>query len=184
MKICAACHRETFDGRSTCHRCGSDVSDRPALELPTSDAASLLTRLPWFTKSGTLHLDIDGLRFTNADDEELLSIPAHRIRQVMPRGAQDMWVVYDNDRGHNSRVRLRVRWAPRAQRYRGPQRNDSMIMMQTFRPLVVPMMGFGGSKRRLNMRDYEVVRDRWLWSIKALLGGDRYVSGRLPSLTR
>ncbi len=183
MKICAACHRETFDGRSTCHRCGSDVSDRPALELPTTDAASLLTRLPSFAKSGTLHLDIDGLRFTNAADEELLSVPPHRIRRVTPRGAQEMWVEYENDRGGNSRARLRVRWAPRAQRYWGPQRNDSMIMMQAWRLLVVPMMGFGGGKRRLNLRDYEVVRDRWLWSINALLGGDRYVSGRRPSLT-
>lgn len=183
MKICSACHRETFDGRSTCHRCGSDVSDRPALELPTSDAASLLTRLPWFTKSGTLHLDIDGLRFTNAADKELLSVPARRIRRVTPHGAQEMWVEYENEQGHDSRIRVRVRWAPRAQRYRAPKRNDSMLMMQTWRPLLVPMLGFGGAGRKRNMRDYEVVRDRWLWSIKALLRGDRYVSGHRPSLT-
>ena len=45
------------------------------------------------------------------------------------------------------------------------------------------MQGFGGSGRKRIIRDYEVVRDRWLWSMKALLGGDRYVSGPRPSLT-
>ncbi len=58
-----------------------------------------------------------------------------------------------------------------------------MMMMQTWRPLLVPMQGFGGSGRKRNMRDYEVVCDRWLRSMKTLLGGDRYFSGPRPSLT-
>ena len=130
-----------------------------------------------------LHLDIDGLRFTNAADEELVNVPARRIRELTPRGASELWVDYEDDGGRNARVRLRVTWAPQAERRRPTGRRDSMIMMQPWRPIVVPGFGFGGGARKRNVRDREVVRDRWLWSLKALLGVDRYVSGRRPSVT-
>ena len=94
-----------------------------------------------------------------------------------------MWVDCEDERGRNAWIRLRVRWAPRAERYRPSRRTDSMVMMHTWRPVVMPMFGFGGSARKRNVRDREVVRDRWLWSMKALLGVDRYVSGPRPSLT-
>ncbi len=176
MKICPACHQETFDGRSTCHRCGSDVSRARQLELPTSDVATLHTRLPLHRKRGRLELTLAGVRFTASSGEALLEVPTRQIQSVEPRGASEMILNYASEDGAERSARFRVHWAPQADQGRGPQKTEVMLVAYTFRAVMM----HGSPKKRVQ-RDREVVRDRWLWSIRALLSSDRYAVGRRRS---
>lgn len=175
MKICPACHQETFDGRRSCHRCGSDVTRAPSLEMPTADPATLAGRWPFGSKQGTLHLDLGGIRFAGLDGRELLTIPAQRIASVEPRGAAEM-VVHFREGQEMRRVRVRVRWAPRVDGRSGWPHLDLMVAAQTWRPMVVT-----SRQRRRSLRDFEIVRDRWLSAIRMLLQADKYALGRASS---
>ena len=172
MKLCPGCHQETFDGRATCHRCGRDVSEVQALDLPLTDPATLVKRLPLASKSGTLQLATSGVRFVSTNDEELLSIPASELRSVDPRGTHEMVLRYQRE-GDDRSARVRVRWAPRAEQRRVRQRQDIMLVSHSWRPIT-----FRATNRKRNMRDREIVRDRWLYAMRRLLEGDRYALGR------
>lgn len=108
MKIFPACHQETFAGRATCHRCGSDVERVPAIELPSRDAATLTSRLPFSSKRGDLHIDIAGTTFFAEDGEPLLFIPSAEIDEVRAKRSSDIVIDWRED-GRRRRDRFRVR---------------------------------------------------------------------------
>ena len=170
VKICPSCHQETFDGRATCHRCGSDVARVQQLDLPTRDAASVVSRIPFISRHGDLVLDLSGLTFVDGAGDTRLAIPARSIDAVEPMGKADLRVTW-HDGATQRATRFRVRWAPSA------DRTGTAIPAQDR-----PMWFSGGRRRRAkrvrSARDLIVVRDRWLSSLGTLLKADRYAVGR------
>ena len=172
MKICPSCHQETFDGRATCHRCGADVSRVRQLDLPTRDAATLVSRVPFASRYGDLILDLSGVTFVDESGNTHLTIPARSISAVEASGKADLHVRWRDNDGERG-TRFRVRWAPSA------DRSGTAIPAQDR-----PMWFSGGRRRRAkrirSARDLIVVRDRWLSSLGTLLKADRYALGRGP----
>ena len=168
MKICPACHQDTFDGRPTCHRCGADVSDVIPLELPTEDVATLVSRLPFRSRRGLLRLSLEGLRFVDEAGAELLHIPGGSIIRVQPQGNADLRVDY---RAANTEryVRLRVRWARVIDTTPAPPK------VSIRRPLLPRR---GSERARRGARARLLVRDRWESSLTALISTDRYALRR------
>ena len=167
MKICPACHRDTFDGRRTCHHCGADVSRVIPLELPTEDVAALVSRLPFRSRTGRLQLSLAGLRFVDTAGTEILRITTADIRNVEPVGNADLRLQY-RDSGATRQVRLRVRWA---------RVTDTATSLPNSR--VRPLLyGPRNERARKSARARSLIRDRWESSLTALISGDRYAVGR------
>ena len=116
MKICRFCHRETFDGRTTCHHCGADVAATPQIALPSRDAATWVRPGPFTSRIGDLALGIDGMVFYAEDGRPLLEVPTRTIRRVRGAQGRDLIVDWEDSRGRRQRARMRVRWAPQADR--------------------------------------------------------------------
>lgn len=183
MKICGSCHRETFDGRAACHHCGADVAQTPPIALPSRDAATWVRPGPFMSRIGDLALSIDGMVFYAEDGRPLLDVPAREIRRVRGAQGRDLIVEWEEPTGRRRSVRLRVRWAPQADR--------------TLRPdYLVSAQGIGGGRMRARAaygprsphrrgrrtrRDYAAVRDRWLSGLEMLLAADRYALDRRPA---
>jgi hypothetical protein len=170
VKICPSCHQETFDGRATCHRCGSDVARVQPLDLPTRDAAALLTRIPFVSRHGELILDLSGVTFVDEAGSTRLAIPAQFITAVEPVGKADLRVTWRDGEAERN-VRFRVHWAPSA------DRTGTAIPAQD-RPMWLSRGRRRRAKRLRSARDLIVVRDRWLSSLGTLLKADRYAVGR------
>ena len=179
MKICPACHHETFDGRRACHRCGADVVETLPIALPSRDPATHVRPLPFSSQDGDLVLDIDGLTFYAEDGRPKLHIPMRAIEAVEPSRGRDLLIRWRSgggiDRpGRRARTRLRVRWAPQAD---STLRSD-WVSAGSIRT------GYGvrspRPRNRRTGRDYAVVRDRWLSGLEMLLAADRYALGRPP----
>ena len=171
VKICPACHQETFDGRRTCHRCGADVSQLIPMELPTEDVATLVARGPFRSRHGALRLSLSGIRFVDGDGTELLHVPPTAIRKLEPYGNADLDVHYDED-GQERRVRLRVRWARITDRTPLP---DHSSRMRTW------LWGGRGSRNNRGQRSARaksLVRDRWASALERLISADRYALRR------
>ena len=177
MKICRSCHRETFDGRAACHHCGADVAETLPIALPSRDAATWVKAGPFMSRIGDLALGIDGLTFYAEDGRPLLEVPTRQIRSVRGAQGRDMIVEWEDERGHRRNARLRVRWAPRADR---TLRRDYHINARGWR--VGAAYGARNPYRRgrRTRRDYAVVRDRWLSGLGMLLSADRYATDRRP----
>lgn len=180
MKICPACHRQTFDGRAACHRCGADVARTLPIALPSRDAATLCSPVPFTDWHGDLVLDFDGLTFHREDGRPLLHIPAPSIASVRPSRGRDLVIRWREPRSRwrrrHRRTRVRVRWAPQADR---TLRTEWIGDGQGLRG------GYGvrapRPRNRRTGRDYTVVRDRWLSAIEMLLAADRYALERRPT---
>ena len=170
MKICPACHRDTFDGRRACHRCGADVTQRPPIPLPTRDAATLVGPVPFSDRPGDLLLDADGLTFFREDGRPHLHIPAAQVDAVAPSRGRDLLIRWTPPgRSRSRRTRLRVRWAPQADRTLRTQWVPSPYAHRRPYGYRVPRK----SNQRTG-RDYTVVRDRWLSALQMLLQADPY----------
>lgn len=167
MKICPACHRDTFDGRQTCHRCGTDVSRLIPLELPSEDVATIVSRLPFRSRRGALRLSLEGLRFIDASGTELLQIPAASITDVEAVGNADLDIAYRRA-GTAQRLRLRVRWARVTD-------TSTSLPNSRVRPL---LPGPRNERARKGARARSLVRDRWESSLTALISTDRYAVRR------
>ncbi len=172
MKICPACHQETFDGRSSCHRCGTDVSQVLPLALPSRDPATLVSRWPFLSRRGELQLDLTGVTFNAEIGGDAVTIPAERIISVDSRGAADLVVTY-GDEGQEQRRRFRVQWAPIADRVRAAEARGMAVTAGR-----TVAMGLRSPRRRKSARDLTVVRDRWLSALETLLAADRYAVRR------
>ena len=175
MKICQACHRETFDGRLACHRCGADVSRQRPIALPSRDAATLVGPIPFTDQPGDLILDVDGLTFLREDGRPLLHIPASAVDSVRPSRGRDLVIRwFPPQRRRPRRTRLRVRWAPQADR---TLRGEWVAARDAFRR---PPYGYPAPRHRNRQtaRDFTVVRDRWLSALQMLLNADRYTLER------
>ena len=185
MKICAACHRETFDGRAACHHCGADVAETPPIALPSRDAATWVRPGPFTSRIGDLALSIHGLVFYAEDGRPLLDVPAREIRRVRGAQGRDMIVEWEDERGRRRSARMRVRWAPQADRTLRP---DYLLSvrgggMRADRARVGAAYGMRNPHRRgrRTRRDYAAVRDRWLSGLEMLLAADRYAVDRRPA---
>ena len=80
----------------------------PAIELPSRDAATLTSRLPFSSKRGDLHIDIAGTTFFAEDGEPLLFIPSAEIDEVRAKRSSDIVIDWREDR-RRRRDRFRVR---------------------------------------------------------------------------
>ncbi len=177
MKICPACHQDTFDGRAACHRCGADVALELPIALPSRDAATLIGPIPFTAWHGDLVLDASGLTFHREDGRPLLHIPAPAIDRVRASRGRDLIINWrqqrEGRRTRRRRTRLRVRWAPQA---------DRTLRMEWVGDGQGLRGGYGvrapRPRNRRTGRDYTVVRDRWLSAIEMLLNADRYALQR------
>ncbi|PZC49456.1 MAG: hypothetical protein DK306_000695 [Chloroflexi bacterium] len=174
MKICPACHQETFDGRRTCHRCGTDVSDLIPLELPTEDVATLVARAPFRSRHGALQLSLLGIRFVDRAGQELFRISAASIELLEPIGNADLRVRYrqgggPGQNGKSREVRLRVRWA------RVTDRTTLVSKQSRMRPW---LWGARSDRGNRSSRARSLVRDRWESALTALVSSDRYALRR------
>lgn len=171
MKICPACHQETFDGRRSCHRCGTDVSQVIPLELPTEDVATLLGRGPFRSRHGALRLSLDGVRFVGDDGTELLHVPPAAITRLAPYGNHDLDVHY-RENGEAHRVRLRVRWARITDRTPVSEHSSRM------RTWLWGGRGLRSNQAQRGARAKSLVRDRWASALERLISADRYALHR------
>lgn len=174
MKICRSCHRETFDGRSACHHCGADVADTPPIDLPSRDAATWVRPGPFTSRIGDLALSIEGMVFYAEDGRLLLEVPARSIRGVRGTG-RDLIVEWDDPNGRRRGARMRVRWAPQADR---TLRDDYWISGRALRAGMPYGVRSPRRRGRRTRRDYAAVRDRWLSALEMLLSADRYALDR------
>ena len=140
------------------------------LDLPTRDAATLVSRIPFTSRHGDLVLNLNGVTFVDKNGSTHLTIPARSIHSVEPSGKADLQVQWRDGDSERS-VRLRVRWAPSA------DRSGTAIAAQD-RPMWLSRGRRRRAKRVRSARDLIVVRDRWLSSLGTLLKADRYAVGR------
>ena len=183
MKICRFCHRETFDGRTTCHRCGADVAATPPIALPSRDAATWMRPGPFTSRIGDLALSIDGMVFYAEDGRPLLEVPTRTIRRVRGAQARDLIVDWEDSRGRRQRARMRVRWAPQADRTLRTDRtmrDDHAFAAAGIRTGWAYGTRMQNRRGRRTRRDYAVVRDRWQSGLEMLLAADRYALDRRP----
>ena len=174
MKICPACHQETFDGRAACHRCGSDVAAQRPIALPSRDAATLVGPVPFTDHQGDLVLDVDGVTFLRENGRPLLHIPVSSVEHVRPSRGRDLVIKWKPpNRRRARRTRLRVRWAPQADRTLRTEWVGSHYALRRPYGHRVPR-----NPNRRTGRDYTVVRDRWLSALSMLLNADRYTLSR------
>ena len=174
MKICTACHRETFDGRSACHRCGADVARQRPIALPSRDAATLVGPVPFTDQQGDLVLDVEGATFLREDGRPLLHIPASSVDTVRASRGRDLVIKWlPPNRKRVRRTRLRVRWAPQADRTLRTEWIGSHYALRRPYGHRVPR-----NPNRRTGRDFTVVRDRWLSALQMLLSADRYALER------
>ena len=174
MKICPACHRETFDGRSACHRCGANVARQRPIALPSRDAATLVGPVPFTDRPGDLVLDAEGATFLREDGRALLHIPAEWVEEVRPSRGRDLVIRWlPPNRRRRRRTRFRVRWAPQADRTLSMEWVTGAHPLRYGMPTRAPR-----SRNRRTGRDYTVVRDRWVSALQMLLSADRYAYTR------
>lgn len=174
MKICPACHRETFDGRLACHRCGADVARLRPIALPSRDAATLVGPLPFSDRQGDLILDVDGATFLREDGRPLLHIPAESVDSVRPSRGRDLVIRwFPPNRRRARRTRLRVRWAPQADRTLRTEWISAGYGARRAYSQRIPR-----DRNRRTGRDFTVVRDRWLSALQMLLTADPYALER------
>ncbi len=166
MKICPACHQETFDGRRSYHRCRANVARVVSLELPSRDVATLWARLPFRSRRGALHRDLSGARVIDDRGRNLLAIAAADILAVAALGRADL-ALDDRHDGRTRRARLRLRWRPSPI---PPPRSP------TTRPCA-PSCKFPRSERRRKSAR-SLVRDRWDAALSGLISNDRYALRR------
>ncbi len=178
MKICRSCHRETFDGRAACHHCGADVAETLPIALPSRDAATWVRPGPFTSRIGDLALSIDGLVFYAEDGQPLLNVPARSIRRVRGSQGRDLITEWEDERGRLKSARMRVRWAPQADRTLHP---EYVLSGAGMRAGMAYGMRTPHRRGRRTRRDYAVVRDRWLSGLEMLLAADRYALDRRPS---
>ena len=129
-------------------------------------------------------LSIHGLVFYAEDGRPLLDVPAREIRRVRGAQGRDMIVEWEDERGRRRSARMRVRWAPQADRTLRP---DYLLSvrgggMRADRARVGAAYGMRNPHRRgrRTRRDYAAVRDRWLSGLEMLLAADRYAVDRRP----
>ncbi len=174
MKICPSCHRETFDGRYACHRCGADVARLRPIALPSRDAATLVSPVPFTDRAGDLILDADGATFLREDGRPMLHIPAETVEEVRASRGRDLVIRWlPPNRRRARQTRLRVRWAPQADRTLNTEWSNGPSPLRYGMPPRAPRR-----RDRRTGRDYTVVRDRWLSALQMLLSADRYALAR------
>lgn len=120
-----------------------------------------------------LHLDVSGVCFESTSGHELFNIPTRQIQDIEALGIREMILFYKTSAGDNAQARFRVAWAPNSEINPTRQRRETIMVGMMWRGVMV-----SGGRRKRSQRDKEVVRDRWLSSIRALLNSDRYAVGR------
>ena len=161
------------------------MAETPAIALPSRDAATWVRPGPFTSRIGDLALSIHGLVFYAEDGRPLLDVPAREIRRVRGAQGRDLIVEWEDELGRRRSARMRVRWAPQADRTLRP---DYILSMRgggrrADRVRVGAAYGMRNPHRRgrRTRRDYAAVRDRWLSGLEMLLAADRYVVGRRPT---
>ncbi len=134
------------------------------------------SRIPFRSRRGVLRLDVSGLRLTNSTGRELFNVPTRQIQDVAAQGIREMILFYKTAAGKDAQARFRVAWAPNSEIHPIRQRRETVMVGMMWRTVMV-----SGGRRKRSLRDKEVVRDRWLSSIRTLLSSDRYAVGRRDS---